>query len=121
MSTISRLQAALASATNEVVITAANINFDFSLVKCEAPKEYQPLGNMLAAIKKSNAETGTTHVTARRLGALFEGACPSTPALLKAYGTRVSEISNAAKSAGLKEPEGSIFSAYAGVDGSTLR
>ncbi|KAF2661025.1 hypothetical protein K491DRAFT_711278 [Lophiostoma macrostomum CBS 122681] len=120
MSTISRLQAALAAATNEVVVTAANINFDFSLVKCEAPKEYQPLGNMLASMRKSDAETGTIHVTARKLGALFDGACPSTPALLQAYGSRASEITATAKSAESLEHSEAIFSAYAGVDGTSI-
>lgn len=41
---IGRLQAALAALTNEVTITAAQINFDFSLVRTEAPKEYRSLG-----------------------------------------------------------------------------
>lgn len=94
--TIGRLQAALAQAANEVTVAAANINFDFTLVKYGAPEEYHPLGAALNANRRSNAETGTTHVTARRLGALFEGVCPPTPNLIKAYGIRVSEISTAA-------------------------
>ena len=41
---LGKLQAALAAATNEVTVAAANINFDFALIKCEAPKEYHVLG-----------------------------------------------------------------------------
>ncbi|KAI3319528.1 hypothetical protein HD806DRAFT_525510 [Xylariaceae sp. AK1471] len=88
-----RLQAALAAATNEVTVAAANINFDFTLVKYEAPKEYQQLGNLLSSRRKEDAETGKSHITARRLAALFEGVCPDTPKLIAAYGQRVSDIS----------------------------
>src|SRR5205085_3192558 len=38
------------------------------------------------------AENGLTHVTARKLGALFEKVIPDTPALVRAYGTRASQI-----------------------------
>lgn len=38
---VGRLQAALASVTNEVTLAAANIDFDFSIVKFEAPKEFR--------------------------------------------------------------------------------
>ncbi|KAL6405898.1 hypothetical protein AUP68_10782 [Ilyonectria robusta] len=51
-----RLQAALASATNEVTIAAANLNFEFSLVKIEAPAEYQPLGRVLSPSRVNEAE-----------------------------------------------------------------
>lgn len=88
MSSFGRLQAALASATNELTIAAANINFDFTLVKCEAPKEFQPLGSTLSKTRKENAEGGTAHITARRLGVLFGGILPPTPNLVKSYGTR---------------------------------
>jgi len=115
-----RLQAALASATNEVTVAAANLNFDFTLVKYEAPKEFQPLGEMLAASKKSSAETGLAHVTARRLGALFEGVCPHTPNLMKAYGKRVSQISVAAKDKNTSTIKASLFSEYSGVDGTSI-
>ncbi|CAM1502514.1 Fc.00g044980.m01.CDS01 [Cosmosporella sp. VM-42] len=120
MSSFGRLQAALAAATNEVTVAAANINFDFTLVKYEAPAEFQPLGRLLATSRKQDAEGGNTHITARRLGALFEGVCPDTPNLIKAYGTRVSEIS---KEATEKEPidfSKTIFAAYAGVDATSI-
>lgn len=117
---ISKLQAALAAATNEVTVAAANINFDFTLVKYEAPKEYQPLGEVLSGKRKSNAETGSSHITAQRLGALFEGVCPPTPNLVKAYGIRASEIAKAAKDKISSDYANSIFSAYTGIDGTTI-
>ncbi|KAK2799750.1 hypothetical protein FQN51_006676 [Onygenales sp. PD_10] len=117
---ISRLQASLASATNEVTVAAANINFEFTLVKYEAPKEYQPLGQILSVKRKKDAEYGSSHVTARRLGALFEGVCPNTPNLVRTYGERVSEISKSAIDKDHNEYSQSIFSAYAGVDATSI-
>ncbi|KAI1080784.1 hypothetical protein F5B20DRAFT_570240 [Whalleya microplaca] len=90
---LGKLQAALASATNEVTVAAANINFDFALVKCEAPPEYKPLGQSLTPYRRTEAESGSQHVTARRLGALFEGLIPDTPHLLRTFGKRATEIS----------------------------
>lgn len=115
---ISRLQAALAGVTNEVTVAAANINFDFTLVRCEAPKEYQKLGNALSQTKKEQAESGSPHMTARRLGSLFEGICQPTPKLIKAYGLRVSEIADTATE--LERPDQSIFAAHLGIDGTSI-
>lgn len=115
-----KLQAALASATNEVTLAAANINFDFTLVKYEAPKAFQPLGEALSLHRRNDAEHGKIHVTARRLGALFDGMCPATPNLLKAYGFRASEISKIANTKIPKETADSIFAGYTGVDGTGI-
>jgi hypothetical protein len=116
---ISRLQASLAAATNEVTVAAANINFDFTLVKFEAPKEYQALGGVLSKKRKRNAEYGSSHITARQLGALFEDVCSPTPKLVKAYGTRVSEIARLATESSL-EYSNSLFGTYSGVDGTSI-
>ncbi|XEV00960.1 hypothetical protein FSHL1_006247 [Fusarium sambucinum] len=120
MSSFGRLQAALASATNELTIAAANINFDFTLVKCEAPKEFEPLGSALSQTRKENAEGGTAHITARRLGALFEGILPPTPTLVKSYGTRVSEIAQAAEQESSPKIKESLFAAHVGADGTSI-
>lgn len=117
---IGRLQAALAAATNEVTVAAANINFDFCLVKYEAPKEYHQLGLNLSSIRKEDAEAGKSHVTARRLAALFAGACPPTPKLISAYGKRVSEIAKIATGSIAKAYSSSIFAAYTGVDATSI-
>ncbi|ROV94955.1 hypothetical protein VMCG_08302 [Cytospora schulzeri] len=120
MSSVGRIQAVLAAATNEVTVAAANLNFDFTLIKCEAPKEFQPLGNVLSQRRKDDAEYGSTHVLARRLGALFEGFLPATPNLLQAYGSRVSEIAQASRRTSSLEPENSMFSAHVGIDGTSI-
>lgn len=120
MTSISKLQAALASVTNEITLAAANINFDFTLVKCEAPKEFHQLGSSLSKLRVDNAECGPIHMTARRLGALFEGMLPPTPSLLKAYGSRASDIALAAKEKITPEPENSMFAAYGGIDGTSI-
>ncbi|KAK8108843.1 hypothetical protein PG984_014644 [Apiospora sp. TS-2023a] len=90
---IGRIQAGFAHATQELTVAAANLNFDFTLMKFEAPAEYQTIGTLLSPKRVREAETGPIHVTARKLGALFEGVCPDTPNLIKAYGIRASEIS----------------------------
>ncbi|ETS80640.1 hypothetical protein PFICI_08169 [Pestalotiopsis fici W106-1] len=120
MSQIGRLQAALASATNEVTVAAANINFDFCLVKYDAPKEYQPIGALLSTQRKQDAESGSSHVTARRLAALLNGICPDTPNLLKAYGQRVSEISKTASSQESTDFANSMFAPYSGIDATSI-
>ncbi|KAI0452633.1 hypothetical protein F5B21DRAFT_506166 [Xylaria acuta] len=116
---LGKIQAALASATNEVTVAAANLNFDFTLVKFEAPPEYQTLSTNLTKRRKDNAEHGDIHVTARRLSALFEGVCPGTPNLIKAYGRRVSEISEAAKRIPSNDKSG-MFEEYLGIDATSI-
>ncbi|KAI1739016.1 hypothetical protein F4680DRAFT_459509 [Xylaria scruposa] len=117
---ISRLQASLAQATNEVTVAAANINFDFCLMRFDAPKEYGPLGERLSSKRKQDAEYGESHVVARRLAALFNGVCPNTPNLIKAYGKRASEISEKAIDQESKSYSSSLFSAYAGIDATSI-
>lgn len=101
-------------------MAAANLNFDFCLVKYEAPKEYQQLGKLLSNKRKNDAETGKSHITARRLAALFSGVCPDTPKLVAAYGKRVSEISRLATDKASKDYSSSIFGAYTGVDATSI-
>ncbi|KAI1320519.1 hypothetical protein F5Y16DRAFT_417425 [Xylariaceae sp. FL0255] len=116
---LGKIQAALASATNEVTVAAANLNFDFTLMKFEAPPEYQPVSAHLTTKRRENAEQGDIHVTARRLSALFEGVCPNTPNLIKAYGKRASEISKVAESIPSHD-RGGIFAEYLGIDATSI-
>jgi hypothetical protein len=118
--TLGKIQAALVSASNEVALAAANFNLDFTLVKFEAPKEFQPVKSILTPSRRKEAEAGPTHVIARRLAALFEGVNVSTPDLLKAYGTRVSEISLEASSRATAGCRSSIFSEYLGIDATSI-
>lgn len=115
----SKLQASLEHVTNEVTSAAASINFDFTLVRSEAPKEYHDLGSALSKKRKDEAELGQTHITARRLGALFDGVCPRTPKLIKAFGLRASEIAAHGKDT-VAEPSGSMFAEYSGIDGTSI-
>jgi len=117
---LSKLQNTLASINNEFTAAAANFRFDFTLIKYEAPKEYQPLGQYLPSRLKEDAEHGKMHVTAQRLGALFDEVCPATPHLVKAYGTRVSAIAESVQHATSKLQRDSIFSAFSGTDGASI-
>ena len=92
MTSIGKFVVGGAVATQEFTTALANINFDFSLVKMEAPLEYRRLGSALSSKRKRDAEEGSTHITARKLGALFSDDLPHTPNLSRAYGLRVSEI-----------------------------
>ncbi|MDI1491599.1 MAG: hypothetical protein OHK93_002808 [Ramalina farinacea] len=120
MSRIGQFSAGLLSAANENILALSNFKFDFSLVKVDAPREYSELGQALSTGRRNEAEDGSHHKTARRLGSLFEQIVPSTPHLIKAYGLRSSEI---AKSS-FVNPKGSArdgpFENYVGVDGTAM-
>ena len=92
MPLLEQISSLFLSATNENNVGFANLKWDFSLVKVEAPVEFAPLGSALTRRRRDEAETGAQHKTARRLAALFEQIIPSTPKLVTAYGHRVSEI-----------------------------
>jgi len=115
-----RMTAALASATNEFTLAAASFNIDFSLIKVDAPMEFQGLGRELSRNRKADAETGSTHVTARRLGALFEGVLPKTPKLFDAYGLRVSEISQSSDINPKEAEKNAVFASHSGMDGTSI-
>jgi hypothetical protein len=82
----------LASASVENSLSLVQVNFDFTFQKTVAPLEYRPIGQALSKTRRFNAENGSAHRTARKLGWLFGQVIPNTPKLLKAYGRRVSEI-----------------------------
>lgn len=115
-----RVSATLGTFHNENSVSLANLNFDFTLVKLEAPKEFSGLGSSISRKRKTDAEDGALHKAARKLGALFEPILPSTPALFRAYGTRVSEISQSAA----VNPQGSdkdgLFSKQIGADSTSI-
>lgn len=92
MASVGRMTNSIVSAVNENSLSLANLNFDFSLVTVQVPPEYSQVGSSLAVRKRDNAENGTAHRTARKLGALFESIIPHTPLLVSAYGTRASQI-----------------------------
>jgi hypothetical protein len=120
MSSLSRLANSFISATNENTLAFANFNFDFSLVKLEAPQEFVPLGSALSTERRSNAEDGALHQLARKVGALFEQVIPSTPKLLKAYGCRASEIVEAPGVNPKRSRDDGPFESFVGVDGTSV-
>ena len=120
MAPLGRLTAALGVAHNENTLALANINFDFSLIRVEAPPEFQLLGANLSDRRRQEAETGTPHRTARKLGALFEGVLPRTPELARAYGQRVSEISQSHRHNPRGNGSDGPFAAHIGADGTAI-
>jgi hypothetical protein len=117
---LQNLTALLLAGRQETSIALANLNFDFSLYKVEAPAEFKLLGEELNAPRRAAAESGTPHVTARKLGALFQRLLPPTPELIRAYDRRVSEIasSRAVNPRGTKAD--GVFAEQVGVDGTSI-
>lgn len=120
MNWLGKLKGNFFSATNENTLALSNIKFDFSLVKVEAPMEFAGLGKALTKRRRAEAEDGLHHKTARKLAALFEQLVPSTPQLIKAYGTRSSEIIKKGNINPVGSPKDGPFEAYVGVDGTAM-
>jgi hypothetical protein len=120
MASSGRLIATPASATIDTTIALANLNFDFSLCKVEPQPEFRGIGSSLSPVRRHEAENGPTHVTARKLGALFEPLLPSTTALAKAYGLRATEIIQKSKIEKEVQPSLGVFASQVGVDGTSI-
>lgn len=117
---VSKLSASLITANQETNVALGTFNFDFSLLKVEAPKEYQSVGKELTSRRRKDAEDGSSHITARKLGALFQHSLPRTPQLIKAYGVRASKIISCRKVNPQPSPEYGPFAEHAGLDGTNL-
>lgn len=120
MASLGKIAASLIAGTQEATLALATINFDFALIKMEAPAEYQGLGNALSSKRKHDAENGTTHVTARKLGALFEDDLPEVPHLIQAYGRRVTEIAEMPNVNPKGSPRDGPFRDHVGADGTSI-
>lgn len=122
MSSIGKITSSLLSIPTELTVAAASLNFDFSLVKVEAPKEFHGVRDALSKVRRDKAESGLPHITARKLGALFEPLVPPIPNLLSAYGQRVSEISAELNSEGSSSSNTGfgIFSSQEGPDATNI-
>ncbi len=120
MASFGRLTASAVHGAVDNTLALANFNFDFSLFKVAAPKEFEGVGLALSAARRSQAETGRSHVTARKLGALFGSVLPDTPDLIKAYGERASEIIQAPVSRPSGSETDGVFASHAGPDGTTI-
>ncbi|KAK3379613.1 hypothetical protein B0T24DRAFT_675376 [Lasiosphaeria ovina] len=120
MASFGKLTNAFLQASQETTVAFANLNFDFSLIKYEAPKEFQGLGEALSTRRRAAAENGSVHVTARKLGALFGNATPAVPNLIRAYGLRASEVAKLpAVNPGETAPRG-LFADHVGADGTSI-
>ena len=120
MASIGRFAIAAASVAQETTLALSNINFDFSLVRMEAPLEYRGLGAVLSSKRKREAEDGSTHITARKLGALFSNDLPAIPNLTRAYGLRASEIVDNPRFNPQSSPSHGPFVDYVGADGTSI-
>jgi hypothetical protein len=120
MASLGAFQVALTSAQQTTNLAAANLNFDFALVKVAAPIEYQALGQSLSIRRKYEAEDGPLHTIARKLGALFAREAPNVPNLISAYGKRASEISQNPKANPTTSKAYSVFADHVGADGTSL-
>lgn len=116
---IGSIKAAVVSGISEATATLVNFNLDFSLFKIEAPKEFSPVGDALSSIRRESAESGVVHTTARKLGALFDPLLPDTPQLIKAYGSRASEIAIKSKIENRNTNYG-VFESQVGVDATSI-
>ena len=117
---VSKFTAAALNNTLEIAPALANINFDFSLWKVQAPKEFDGVGSALSSARREEAENGSLHATAQKLGALFETLVPPTPSLLRVYGQRASEISQAGSLTPAARKLYGAFSSHAGSDATSI-
>ena len=104
----------------EISPALANFNFDFTLCRVEAPTEFHGVGRALTHGRRTEAESGQSHITARILGALFTSALPKTPNLIRIYGARASEISKSAAEESSKTQSWGFFADHSGADGTTI-
>ncbi len=120
MASFGKLTNTFLQASQETTVALANLNFDFALIKYDAPEEYRGLGEALSMRRKDVAENGAVHVTARKLGALFGSAIPQVPSLIHAYGLRASEVAKQPT----VNPKGTarqgIFADHVGADGTSI-
>ena len=120
MASVGRIAVSGLHGSQETTLALANINLDFSMIKLESPAEFRGLGNALSKKRKQEAEDGSTHRTARKLGLLFADDLPKTPELAKAYGLRASEIAENRQVNPKSSPNDGPFAEYVGADGTSI-
>lgn len=112
------ITASIATGIADTTAALFNVNLDFSLVKIEAPREFSPVGAALSSLRRESAESGSAHITARKLGALFDLILPETPDLIKAYGSRASEIATASQAN--HHTNYGVFQSHVGIDATSI-
>ena len=104
----------------EIAANLVNINVNFAVHQVKAPVEFEGVGQALSHLRRTEAEAGRPHVTARILGALFKSLAPKTPKLLSLYGLRASDISRSPKVNPSQDKEYGFFSNRVGADATTV-
>lgn len=120
MASIGKFAFSVASGLQETTIAFANMSFDFAMIRLEAPLEFQGLGTALSKRRKHEAEQGSVHVTARKLGALFADDMPSIPNLSRAYGLRASEIAENPSFNPIGDTGDGPLAGHVGADGTSI-
>jgi len=120
MASIGKFALSLASGVQETTLALTNLSLDFAMIRLEAPLEYQGLGTALSKRRKHEAEEGSVHPTARRLGALFADDLPSIPNLSRAYGLRASEIAEDALLNPIADAAYGPLAGHVGADGTSI-
>ncbi|OCL08862.1 hypothetical protein AOQ84DRAFT_397688 [Glonium stellatum] len=113
-------QFGLVSGQNQNIAALANVNIDFSIVKCAAPPEYNELGLAISPKRRTEAEDGPVHTVARKLALLLCDDLPEIPDLVKAYGIRASEIAKNPKVNPKGTSSDGAFREHIGIDGTSL-
>ncbi|KAI1088930.1 hypothetical protein F5B19DRAFT_485614 [Rostrohypoxylon terebratum] len=125
MASIGQVTAAATNFRAENTNALVNVNLELNLFTrrfIKPPREYAEVGQHLAPSRLREAEGGTRHTIARKLGILFKDSksLPSTLELIKAYGLRASEISRDS----VANPRGNVshgpFAGMIGADATTL-
>ena len=120
MAGLGEFDLSLLSMEQKTSLSLASINFDFALIKYGAPMEYDGVGKALTSRRREEAEDGLSHVTARKLAALFtqDADFPDVPNLIAAYGKRASEI--ASKHSTPASGRHGIFAEHVGLDATSI-
>lgn len=122
MAAIGDVALSLVTAEQKAQLALANFNFDFTLVKIPPPDEYRDVGKAISPKRKKDAEDGSSHVVARKLAALFtqDVDFPKVPSLIRAYGTRASQISQNEICNPSRSRQYGVFADHIGLDGTTV-
>ncbi|KAI0460567.1 hypothetical protein F5B21DRAFT_498507 [Xylaria acuta] len=123
MTPFGQFNASAATFRTEATTALVNVNLELNVFAkrvVEPPPEYAGVGQHLATTRLREAQGGTRHGVARRLGALFKFGLPSTPELIRTYGLRASEISRTATANPQGNDSHGAFAGMIGADATTL-
>lgn len=120
MTSIGNINATATSFRAEATNALANINFEVSLFTKRIISPHAGVGQHLAPSRLKEAQDGVRHTIARKLGILFRSILPSTPELIRSYGSRASEISRSSTANPRGDKSHGAFASTIGADATTL-